>query len=156
VDLGEVLRRAASALPAGGAPVSVAVEPGLPAVTGDAGRLEQVCRNLLVNARQHTPPAGRIDASLRRGPGANVTLDVKDSGAGIGADHLPHVFDRFYRADGSRSRATGGAGLGLSILRQIVLAHGGTVTVESDGLDRGSRFIVSLPAAATFEIRSAG
>jgi signal transduction histidine kinase len=136
--------------------VSAAIEPGLPAVTGDAGRLEQMCRNLLINARQHTPAAGRTDVSLRRGPAGHVTLQVQDSGAGIAAEHVAHVFDRFYRADSSRSRATGGAGLGLSILRQIVMAHGGTVAVESDGLDRGSRFIVSLPSADAGGIRSAG
>jgi two-component system, OmpR family, sensor histidine kinase BaeS len=133
VDVGDALRRAAAALgSATGAPITLAIEPDVPTV-GDAGRLEQVIRNLLSNARQHTPSSERIVASVGRGPGDAVRIDVADSGDGIDTAHLPFVFDRFYRADDSRSRATGGAGLGFAIVRQVVLAHGGRVTAESDG-----------------------
>jgi two-component system, OmpR family, sensor histidine kinase BaeS len=146
VDVGDALRRAAAALGNGtGAPITLTMEPDVPAVIGDAGRLEQVFRNLLSNARQHTPVSGRIEASVARAPGNEVRIEVADSGEGIEAAHLPLVFDRFYRADGSRSRATGGAGLGLAIVRQVVLAHGGRVTAESDGLGKGTRFTVFLP-----------
>jgi two-component system, OmpR family, sensor histidine kinase BaeS len=148
VDVGNALRRAAAALGNGtGAPITLTMEPDVPAVIGDAGRLEQVCRNLLSSARQHTPVSGRIEASVARAPGNEVRIEVADSGEGIDAAHLPLVFDRFYRADGSRSRATGGAGLGLAIARQVVLARGGRVTAESDGLGKGSRFTVFLPMA---------
>jgi signal transduction histidine kinase len=82
---------------------------------------------------------------VRREPGDTVRIEISDSGDGTDAAHLPFVFDRFYRADGSRSRATGGAGLGLAIVRQVVLAHGGEVTAASDGPGKGSRFTVTLP-----------
>lgn len=147
VDVGDALRRAAAALGSGtGAPLTVTIDPDLPTVAGDAGRLEQVFRNLLSNARRHTPSSGHIEASAGRGPGHDVRIEVADSGDGIDAAHLPFVFDRFYRADDSRSRATGGAGLGLAIVRQVVLAHGGRVTAESDGIGKGSRFTIFLPA----------
>jgi two-component system sensor histidine kinase BaeS len=74
-----------------------------------------------------------------------VRLVVADAGCGIDPEHLPHVFDRFYRADPSRARATGGAGLGLAIVRQLVVAHGGSVVATSDGLHKGATFIVTLP-----------
>jgi signal transduction histidine kinase len=150
VDVADALRRAAAALgSATGASITLAIEPDVPTVVGDAGRLEQVVRNLLSNARQHTPSSGRIVASVGRGPGDEVRIEVADSGDGIDTAHLPFVFDRFYRADDSRSRATGGAGLGLAIVRQVVLAHGGRVTAESDGLGKGTRFTVTLPQRVT-------
>ena len=116
-------------------------------VDGDPDRLEQVFRNLLVNARTHTPPDGRIEVRTAR-DGAAVRIEVVDSGAGIEAAHLAHVFDRFYRADSSRTRATGGAGLGLAIARQLVTAHGGSIAVASAGRGRGATFTVLLPVAA--------
>ena len=75
-------------------------------------------------------------------------MEVRDTGCGIDAADLPHIFDRFYRADASRNRATGGVGLGLSIAREIVIAHGGTIQVES-AVESGSRFTVSLPSQTT-------
>jgi signal transduction histidine kinase len=107
--------------------------------------------NLLDNALRHTPAGGTI--SLRAGceehperEPAHCWLTVADSGEGIAAQDLPHVFDRFYRADPARSRTTGGAGLGLAIVRAIVEAHGGWVGAASDGLPgRGSTFSVKLP-----------
>jgi two-component system sensor histidine kinase BaeS len=146
VDVGDTLRRAAASLGAGpGAAIAVTIDPLPGTVMGDAVRLEQVFRNLLSNARQHTPANGRIELLARGGTSGDVRITVTDSGDGIEAAHLPLVFERFYRADASRSRATGGAGLGLAIARQVVLAHGGQLTAESDGPGRGSRFIVTLP-----------
>ena len=146
VDVADALRRAAASLGAGaGAPITLTIDPVPGTVLGDAVRLEQVFRNLLSNARQHTPTDGRIDATVRVGTTGALSIAVADSGDGIDAAHLPFVFERFYRADGSRSRATGGAGLGLAIVRQVVLAHGGQVTAESGGPGHGSRFTVTLP-----------
>ena len=88
---------------------------------------------------------GSVSLSARR-DGARVVIAVADTGAGLAPEHLRHVFDRFYRADPSRSRATGGAGLGLAIVRQLVLAHGGEVRAESEP-GRGTRITLTLPAA---------
>jgi signal transduction histidine kinase len=112
-------------------------------VSGDAQRLTQVLLNLLTNALQYTPPGGQIVASARRVEG-EVRVAVQDTGEGIAPGDLPHVFERFYRADQARSRDTGGSGLGLSIARSLVEAQGGTITVESQP-GRGSIFTVSLP-----------
>ena len=146
VDLDGVLRRVVASMSAGGAPIELKVDGTPHTVEGDPDRLEQVFRNLVMNARTHTPADGRIDVRVAR-DGSVVQVDVADSGSGIHADHLPHVFDRFYRADRSRSRATGGAGLGLAIARQLVTAHGGTIAAFSDGPARGATFTVRLPGA---------
>ncbi|MCU0502564.1 MAG: ATP-binding protein [Anaerolineae bacterium] len=114
-------------------------------VTGDADRLGQVLRNLISNALRHTPAGGRVTVSVGRS-GARVRLEVADTGTGISPEDLPHVFDRFYRGDKSRSRRGGGAGLGLAIARQLVIAHGGEIAAESV-LDAGTTFRVMLPAA---------
>lgn len=145
VDVRDVVRRAAASA-GGGADVRIEMPGDLPAVNADPARLEQVFRNLIGNARTHTPAGGLITvAGAGRGP--HVEIQVSDTGRGIAPAHLPHLFDRFYRADESRSRATGGAGLGLAIVRQLVAAHGGSVIAESDGPGRGARFTVTLPAA---------
>jgi signal transduction histidine kinase len=147
VDVCEVIGRAvaaASSVP-GGPAVIVEVPSGLD-VQADRDRLEQVVRNLLTNARQHTPADGRINIRASRLEG-HVKVEVADTGAGIAAEHLPHVFDRFYRADPSRSRRTGGAGLGLTIVSQLVVAQGGTVSGASDGPGRGATFRITLRAA---------
>jgi signal transduction histidine kinase len=99
-------------------------------VNADATRVGQVLRNLLANAATHTPAGGRIEVAARAADGV-VTVSVRDTGPGIAAEHLPRVFERFYRADPSRARATGGAGLGLAIVKGIVEAHGGTVAAAS-------------------------
>ena len=117
----------------------------VPRVDADPARIAQVLRNLLANAARHTPPGGRIEVGAS-GSGGEVTVVVTDSGHGIAPEHLPHVFERFYRADPSRARATGGAGLGLAIVRSIVEAHGGTVGVASEP-GRGAAFRFSLPVA---------
>jgi signal transduction histidine kinase len=147
VDVCEVICRAVSAASSvpGGPAVIVDVPSGLD-VQADRDRLEQVVRNLLTNAWQHTPADGRINVRASRLEG-QVTIEVADTGAGIAAEHLPHVFDRFYRADPSRSRRTGGAGLGLTIVRQLVVAQGGTVSSASDGPGRGAIFRITLRAA---------
>jgi len=115
-------------------------------VTGDADRLGQVLRNLISNALRHTPAGGRVTVSVSRS-GDRVHLEVADTGTGISPEDLPHVFDRFYRGDKSRSRRGGGAGLGLAIARQLVIAHGGEIDAESV-LGAGTTFRVTLPAAA--------
>jgi signal transduction histidine kinase len=118
--------------------------PGLPTVDIDAERIGQVLRNLLNNAAAYTPKGGRVAISARHSDGY-VEVSVADSGIGIAPEDLPYVFERFYRADRSRARATGGAGLGLAIAKQLVEAHGGRIWVESD-LGQGTKFTFTLPA----------
>ena len=102
--------------------------------------------NLLDNAIKYTPRGGSIALSVRH-EGAHAVLEVTDTGVGIPAEALPHVFKRFYRVDGSRSREQGGAGLGLSIVKSICAAHGAEVEVQST-LGQGSTFRVRAPLAA--------
>ncbi len=121
-------------------------------VEADPSRLKQVVVNLLDNAIKYTPEGGNVSISVKRRDHRAV-LEVADSGLGISADDLPHVFERFYRADKARSRQMGGTGLGLSIVRSICLAHGGQVTVNSTE-GRGSLFRVELPLATINRSRS--
>ena len=115
-------------------------------VEGDQDRLLQMLRNLVENALRYTPAGGTISVALRRhGPVAELT--VADTGIGIPAEHLPRVFERFYRVDKARSRAQGGSGLGLAIVKQIAEAHGGQVRVRSEP-GTGSVFTVVLPTLA--------
>ncbi|TKC97057.1 GAF domain-containing protein [Polyangium fumosum] len=115
-------------------------------IFGDPSRLQQVVWNLLSNALKFTPKGGRIDVRLAR-TGDEAVLVVSDSGRGIRAELLPHIFERFRQGDGTLTRASGGLGLGLSIVRHLVEAHGGTVRAESDGPDTGAKFTVKLPIA---------
>jgi two-component system, OmpR family, sensor kinase len=112
-------------------------------VTGDRDRIKQALLNLGINAIQHTPPGGSVTLGLSRRPGY-AALSVTDTGAGIAADDLPHIFDRFFRADRARSRNRGGAGLGLSIVKWVAEAHGGRVEVTSNP-GAGSTFTLLLP-----------
>jgi heavy metal sensor kinase len=114
-------------------------------VEADPSRLKQLVVNLLDNAIKYTPEGGNVSISVMRRDD-HAVLEVADSGLGISADDLPHVFERFYRADKARSRQMGGTGLGLSIVRSICLAHGGQITVNSTE-GRGSLFRVELPLA---------
>jgi len=128
-----------------GLTVEMALPEMLPLVDVDRERIGQVMRNLLANALTYTPAGGRIVITAERRDG-HVAVSVSDTGIGIAPEHLPHVFDRFYRADRARARQTGGAGLGLAIVKQLVEAHGGTITVESTP-GQGSTFTFSLPVA---------
>ena len=112
-------------------------------VMGDADRLRQVLDNLINNAIRYTPAGGRIELSLHC-TGNEAVITVADTGQGIAPEDLPHIFDRFYRADKARTRAAGGTGLGLSIVKWIVDAHHGRVEVEST-LGEGSTFRIHLP-----------
>lgn len=111
----------------------------------DPERIGQVLTNLLDNALRHTAAGGTVSLSCRA-VNHQVEYAVADSGAGIAAEHLPHVFDRFYRADTARDRGHGGSGIGLSIARALVEAHGGRITADSAGPGHGSTFTVRLPA----------
>ena len=123
------------------------VAPELPPVAVDLQRIGQVLQNLLTNALRHTPAGGRVTISAALAPDGRVALAVADTGSGIAPTDLPRIFERFYRADSARARATGGSGLGLTIARRLVEAHGGRIAVEST-LGAGSRFTVLLPIAA--------
>lgn len=125
--------------------------PGV-TVEGDRARLKQVIVNLLDNAIKYTPSGGRVRLSVRREEGFAV-LDVADNGVGIAPEALPHVFKRFYRVDGSRSREQGGAGLGLAIVKSICTAHGAEVEVVSSP-GQGSRFRMRQPLAGEAAARA--
>ena len=115
-------------------------------VMGDRTRLRQLLLNLVTNAIKYTPRGGRVEVSVTRRPNDEIAIAVRDTGIGIAASDLPHVFDRFWRADRARSRASerAGSGLGLAISQWIAQAHGGTLTVQSR-LGRGSIFTAVLP-----------
>ena len=115
-------------------------------VAGDPDRLEQIAANLLSNALRYTDAGGRVTVTVNPAGGSGV-FEVADTGIGISADDLPYVFSRFWRGEKSRSRATGGAGIGLSIVQELVRAHGGRVDVESV-VGEGSTFRVRIPASA--------
>jgi CheY-like chemotaxis protein len=123
-------------------------------LSGDATRLQQVFWNLLSNAIKFTPSGGHIRVVLRFSDG-QVEVQVSDTGIGISADFLPHVFERFTQRDSSSTRAHGGLGLGLAIVRHLVELHGGTVMAESAGEGQGATFTVRLPAQR-FEERRVG
>lgn len=120
---------------------------------GDPARLQQIVTNLLSNAIKFTPSGGRIDVSLRRRDGC-VQLRVTDTGVGIDAEHLPHIFERFRQVDSSNVRSHGGLGLGLAIVEYLVRQQGGTVTAESEGIDKGATFTVEFPLTTSEAISS--
>ncbi|MDT0212505.1 HAMP domain-containing sensor histidine kinase [Rothia sp. ARF10] len=122
----------------------------------DPDRLAQVIGNLLDNALQHTPRGGHVRLGLIRRHEGWVDVTVADDGEGIAADHLPHVFERFYRADPARSRTRGGSGIGLTISKALVEAHGGTLTAASPGPGAGATFTVRLPTADPSGTRNGG
>ena len=123
------------------------IDPLAGPVSGDPDRLQQVVWNLLANAVKFTPKQGRVDVVVARVE-SHVEISVADSGAGIHADFLPFVFDRFRQADASIARVHGGLGLGLAIVRQLTELHGGSVHADSAGEGRGATFVVRLPLAA--------
>ena len=146
VDLAAVVREAVDAArvvePA--RPIDVCVEPAT--VTGDEARLRQALDNLLANARAHTPAGTPVSVELRRADGS-AELTVTDSGPGLTEDQAARAFERFYRADASRARASGGAGLGLSIAAAVTEAHGGTVEARPTA-GGGATFVITLPLGA--------
>jgi signal transduction histidine kinase/ActR/RegA family two-component response regulator len=120
-------------------------EPGSGQLRGDPDRLQQVVTNLLSNALKFTPAGGQVSVSLRNVEGYSE-LSVEDTGQGIAPELLPHVFDRFRQGDSSITRQTGGLGLGLALVREIVTLHGGTVSASSAGVGHGARFVATFPA----------
>ena len=112
-------------------------------VSADSGKLGQVVSNLISNSLRHTPEGGHISVDIAAA-GNSVRITVEDDGEGIPAEHLPHIFERFYRADPSRSNKSGGAGIGLAISKAVVEMHGGHIYAESEP-GRGARFVVELP-----------
>lgn len=176
VKLGDLVRRVAAAVePAAGEKdiiLSLDIPPNLPAVSADADRLSQVLHNLLGNALRHTPPRGGVAISIEATHHASklfptgaygpvsalpgppsvappfLLVSVADTGVGIPAQDLPYIFDRFYRADKSRSRSGGGSGLGLTIARYIIEAHGGHIWAHSQA-DEGTNIQFTLPITST-------
>ncbi|MBK9710310.1 MAG: HAMP domain-containing protein [Kouleothrix sp.] len=118
--------------------------PDLPLIMADADRLEQIIINLLSNALRYTPAGGSVTLSAEAHD-FFVQIGVRDTGIGIAAEHLPHIFERFYRVDKSRARQSGGTGIGLTITRHLVYAQGGEIWVDSDGAGHGATFYVTLP-----------
>ena len=151
VDLGSVIGEAVEAvrLAADAKAIQLSAEADLTLgkVKGDPTRLQQVVWNLLANAIKFTPRGGRVMVKATRTNG-HAEILVSDNGRGIPPEFLPHVFERFRQAESSTRRAQGGIGLGLAIVRQLVESHGGTVRAESEGIDCGATFIVSLPRDA--------
>ncbi len=119
------------------------IADGLPEIEADGRRIEQVVANLLDNAFNHTPSGGTVTVAASADTDG-VMVSVADTGEGIPAEHLPYIFERFYRVDDARSRKTGGAGLGLAIAKQMVELHGGKIWVESE-VGKGSKFYFTLP-----------
>ena len=123
------------------------LDPAAGPVLGDSERLQQIVWNLLTNAIKFTPKQGRVQVGLQR-INSHIEIVVADTGQGISAEFLPHVFERFRQADGSITRSFGGLGLGLAIVRQLVELHGGTVHAQSPGEGQGATFTVKLPLMA--------
>lgn len=125
--------------------LEASAEPGVDPVLMDVRQVGRVLNNLLGNALRYTPAGGEVRVRAARS-GKTIQVEVSDTGEGISAEDLPHIFERFYRAEKSRSRATGGVGLGLAIAKGIVEAHGGQIGAES-AIGKGTRFFLTLPAA---------
>jgi two-component system, OmpR family, sensor histidine kinase BaeS len=139
------VRRFAPRFAARGFTVDVALQPGLEAPV-DVQRFDQVLGNLLANALAHATPPGPVTVAVRR-DGAHVVASVADAGPGVPADALPRLFDRLFRVESARTRGVGGAGLGLSICRSIVEAHGGTIAAQRSAAG-GLEIVIRLPVAA--------
>ena len=143
---GRVTARHEQAAHTAGLVLATTIEPGATHVNGDRDRLEQALQNLAANAMRYAPSGSTLRLEARP-TGGGVALSVRDEGAeGIAPEHLPHIFDRFYKADASRVGVKGGSGLGLSIVKAIVERHGGTISVSSR--PGGTVFEIVLPEGA--------
>jgi len=151
LDLTSVTRAAINvvrpAADAKGISLDYFAEPGLGAISADSARLHQIIWNLLSNAVKFTPHGGKICVRVEQ-DGADARVTVKDTGQGIEPEFLPRVFDRFLQADSSTTRSFGGLGLGLAIVRHLVELHGGTVSAQSEGLNKGATFSATFPLLA--------
>lgn len=127
-----------------GVNLEIEIPMSIPTVLADEDRISQVLLNLTGNALQYTPSGGTVTISVEK-QSSELLVTVSDTGIGIAAEHLPHLFTRFYRVDKSRSRAGGGSGIGLTIVKHLVDGHGGRVWAESKGTGKGSVFGFSLP-----------
>jgi signal transduction histidine kinase len=125
--------------------VTLTTEAGDGRIWADRQRMTQVLSNLLDNALRHTPAGGHVALTAARA-GGEVVFTVTDDGEGIGAEHLAHIFERFYRADSARDRGRGGSGIGLAIAKALTEAHGGHITAASRGPGQGTTFTVAIPA----------
>ena len=156
VDLKDVVRTAVDAVQpnaeAKRIDIGIEEDPSIGVVHGDSGRLYQVATNLLANAVKFTPDGGEIQVRLRRA-GDDVEMVVSDNGQGISPDFLPRLFEPFRQADAGSTRVHGGLGLGLSIAKHLVEAHGGSIRAESGGEGQGATFTVRLPAATAHDIQ---
>jgi PAS domain S-box-containing protein len=148
VSLAEIVKQAiATTAPAADAKnirLQSVLDPQLPLIAGDPDRLQQVVWNLLANAVKFTPKGGRVQVMLQR-VNSHVEIVITDTGRGISADFVPHLFERFRQADSAFSREHGGLGIGLAIVRELVELHGGTVRASSEGTGKGATFTVELP-----------
>jgi len=153
VDLQAVVSDAVASIrpsaDAKGIRVTHVLDPKGGTITGDPNRLQQVLWNLLTNAVKFTPKGGRVQVFLRR-VNSHVEISVMDSGQGISAEFLPHLFTRFSQADTSIARKHGGLGLGLALVKSLIELHGGNVKASSEGEGQGSTFVVSLPLTAVY------
>jgi signal transduction histidine kinase len=145
--IGSAVAAAATAYDRKGVTLLAEIEDGCPDVPVDRDRIQEVLANLLSNALRYTPAPGGVTVTARRRTDDAVELEVTDSGEGIAAEHLPRLFERFYRADQARAGDRGGSGIGLAIARALVLAHDGQIHARSAGPGLGSTFSVVLPAA---------
>ena len=145
--LDAVLQSMRQTADAKGVSLSARLDSAVPNISGDRRRIQQVLWNLLHNAVKFTSSGGRVDVSLTRS-GPSVCVVVEDTGKGISADFLPYVFDRFRQADAGKMRGAWGLGLGLSIAKNLVELHGGSIAALSPGKDQGATFVVQLPVAS--------
>lgn len=158
VELGSIIETAIESVNPAAVAKNIKLEKNIESdgvISGDTDRLQQVIWNLISNAIKFTPGDGTVEIYLKR-VNAHLELAIKDSGIGIDAENLPYIFERFRQSDSSTTRAHGGLGLGLAIVRHLVELHGGTVRAESEGIDRGSTFTVTFPLYAEVPVSANG
>jgi histidine kinase len=150
VDMAELIQYTATRLcpqfEEKGVQLNVDLPADLPRVQADEDRINQILINLIGNALQYTPTGGTVTVTAEKHP-PELWVTIRDTGIGISAEHLPYLFTRFYRVDKSRSRAGGGSGIGLTITKHLVEAHGGRVWADSEGAGHGSVFGFALPVS---------